>query len=105
MADAAVAYPPPGYRIRKLERILYGQIGRAPVQRVNREVFRRAVGPVPDDRLTTTALGTLGPSDDPSARSGWALSRRTTVFLSILAHGLSANPLAKAYAARAAAER
>jgi predicted Zn-dependent protease len=85
VADAAVAYPPPGYRIRKLERILYGRIGRAPVQRVNREVFRRAVGTASGDGLVSTALGAVTPAAAPSAEPGWRFSRRTGILLGVLA--------------------
>jgi len=85
VADAAVAYPPPGYRIRKLERILYGRIGGAPVQRVNREVFRRAAGTASGDGLVPTTLGPMTPAAAPKAGSRWGLSRRTGILLGALA--------------------
>jgi len=85
VADAAVAYPPPGYRVRKLERILYGRIGRAPVQRVNREVFRRAAATALGDGLVATTLGSVTPATVAKADSGWGLSRRTGILLGALA--------------------
>jgi hypothetical protein len=56
VAEVAVALPPPGYRARKLERVLYGRVGRAPVQRANREVFRRAAGIAALGDLAATRL-------------------------------------------------
>jgi len=63
-ADVAVAYPPPGYRARKIEKVLYGRIGRAPVQRVNREVFRRVAG---FDTLRDLEPAEIGTRADPAA--------------------------------------
>ena len=85
VTDAAVAYPPPGYRVRKLERILYGRIGRAPVQRVNREVFRRAAATALGDGLVSSTLGPVTPATVEKAGSGWGLSRRTGILLGALA--------------------
>ena len=85
VADAAVAHPPPGYRIRKLERILYGRIGRAPVQRVNREVFRRAAGAALAGGLVPTALGAVTATAAHTVGAGWGLSRRTAILLGVLA--------------------
>jgi predicted Zn-dependent protease len=82
---AAIAYPPPGQRIRKLERILYGRIGRAPVQRVNREVFRRVAGSAASGGLDPTTLGEVTAASVPAERGGWRLSRRTTLLLGVLA--------------------
>lgn len=42
VAELVMAHPPPAYRIRKLEKALYGRVAREAVPRVNREVFRRA---------------------------------------------------------------
>ena len=42
VAESAMGHPPTCYRIRKLERVLYGRVGREQALRVNREVFRRA---------------------------------------------------------------
>jgi len=66
-ADIAVAYPPPGYRGRKLEKVLFGRIGRAPVQRVNREVFRRVAG---FDALRNLEPTEIGTRTDPAATPG-----------------------------------
>jgi len=85
VADAAVAYPPPGYRVRKLERILYGRIGRAPVQRVNREVFRRAAGTAFEGGLVSTTLGPVAGAAASTAGPRWGLSRRTGILLGALA--------------------
>ena len=85
VTDMAVACPPPGYRVRKLERVLYGRIGRAPVQRVNREVFRRAAGAASRNELETTALGAMTAIPVPAAGTGWNLSRRTNILLGVLA--------------------
>lgn len=73
-ADVAVAYPPPGYRARKIERLLYGRIGRAPVQRINREVFRRVAGP---DALRDLEAAEIGIRNDstPAAGDGRRSSR------------------------------
>jgi len=44
VSETGVAHPTPSDRIRRLERALYGRVGDPTVPRVNREVFRRALG-------------------------------------------------------------
>jgi predicted Zn-dependent protease len=65
LAELAVALPPPGYRIRKLERVLYGRVARAPLQRVNRDAFRRATAPA--SRPEALVAVRLGPEDERPA--------------------------------------
>jgi predicted Zn-dependent protease len=85
VTDIAVACPPPGYRVRKLERVLYGRVGRAPIQRVNREVFRRAVVTASGDALDVTTLGAMAELPAAEADTGRGFSRRTKVLLGVLA--------------------
>ncbi len=61
VAESAMGHPPACYRLRKLERALYGRVDRVQALRVNREVFRRATSlmAIPDGldelRLTDAA--------------------------------------------------
>lgn len=45
VAECAAAHPPPGDRVRRIERALYLRPPTGDPARVNREVFRRAAGP------------------------------------------------------------
>lgn len=56
VAETYVAHPAPSYRVRKLERSLYGRVERDHVLRVNREVFRRAIRAASTGQLTETKL-------------------------------------------------
>ena len=42
--ELSLAHPSPGYRIRKLEKMLFGRVDSAEEGQVNREVFQRALG-------------------------------------------------------------
>jgi predicted Zn-dependent protease len=42
--ELSLAHPSPGYRIRKLEKMLFGRVEGAEGRLVNREVFQRALG-------------------------------------------------------------
>jgi hypothetical protein len=42
--ELSLAHPSPGYRIRKLEKLLFGRVDGAEGRLVNREVFQRALG-------------------------------------------------------------
>jgi hypothetical protein len=85
MVDVAVAYPPPGYRTRKLERILYGTVGRAPVQRVNREVFRRVAGRrALGGKLTAVELDLHEATLAPPARTGHRRPGRARAILGLI---------------------
>jgi predicted Zn-dependent protease len=85
VGDVAVAYPPPGYRARKLERILYARVGRVAVQRVNREVFRRVAGrSAAELAFTATEIGEHVPSppaDSTEKAGAWGFRRAVLLIL------------------------
>lgn len=67
-AEMLVAHPTPLDRIRRIERALYGRVQPSGVFRVNREVFRRAVGP-------GALAGSLVAADlDAPPMSGWSMT-------------------------------
>jgi predicted Zn-dependent protease len=68
VAETYVAHPAPGYRVRKLERSLYGRVERDHVLRVNREVFRRAIRAASTGQLTETRLSS-GKTESSPRRS------------------------------------
>ena len=67
VAESAMGHPPASYRIRKLERALYGRVDRERALRVNREVFRRATSiiAIPDglDEVRLNEVAAEPPSE------------------------------------------
>ena len=76
VAELSLAHPPAGQRVRALERSLPAGFEAAPVPRLNREPFRRAVGELADGSLLARVHPLASPAADlhtvpPRRRLGW----------------------------------
>jgi hypothetical protein len=82
--DLSLAHPPPHYRIRRLEKMLFGRVG-AGGRVLNREVFQRALG-YPAVRERLVPLCDLGdPAERRAGGSGWLTGRLWIALAALLA--------------------
>lgn len=83
--ELSLAHPPPHYRIRRLEKMLFGKVGSGGGRVLNREVFQRALGhPAVAERLVP--LADLGdPAESGRAGSGWLAGRLWIALAALLA--------------------
>ncbi len=81
--ELSLAHPPPHYRIRRLEKMLFGRVGSGNGRVLNREVFQRALGypAVAEGLVPLTDLG--GFPESGSGGSGW-LSRRLWIAVAVI---------------------
>jgi predicted Zn-dependent protease len=83
--ELSLAHPPPHYRLRRLERMLFGRVGSGEGRVLNREVFQRALG----NPAVVKNLARLADLGDPAASgragAGWLSGRLWMVFAVLVA--------------------
>jgi hypothetical protein len=83
--ELSLAHPPPRYRIRRLDRMLFGRVGGGEGRVLNREVFQRAMGyPALTENLVRLP-DLRDPAERERAGSGWLGGRLWIVFAAAIA--------------------